>query len=146
MRLNRLFNFTLLMTLLGLPVGSVLLSEVAIAQQKSNLDFQNVRFSSAGMQTMINGSATTTITLSIQNYGSNNRSFDYSEKAALSQIILVDSQKNRYRGQFETGLNKPFFNGENRLVKLQVLHPMRIHPSYLQLDSGDPKKPIYIRL
>ncbi len=146
MRLNRLFNFTLFLTLLGLPIGGVLWAPVAIAQQRSNLDFQNMKFSSAGVQTVTNGSATTTITLFIYNYGSNNRSFDYSETMALNQIILVDSQNNRYRGQFKSGLEKPFFNGENRSVKLQVSHPMGISPSYLQLDSGDPKKPIYIRL
>ncbi len=146
MRLNRLFNFTLLMALLGVPVGVIAVPDLAIAQQRSNLDFQNMRFSSVGTQTLINGSATTTITLSIQNYGVNNRSFDYSESMALERIVLVDSQKNRYYGRFEPSLDKPFFNGENRLVKLQVAHPMGIYPSYLQLDSGDPKKPIYIRL
>ncbi len=146
MRLNRLFNFTLFMTLLGLPIGGVLSSEVAIAQQRSALNFQNMQISSAGIQTVSSGSSVTTITLFIQNYGANNRSFNLSERVALREMILVDSQKRAYLGELGTDLYKPFFNGENRSVKFEIKHPMGIYPSYLQLDSGDPKKPIYIRL
>ena len=146
MRINQLFNFTLLMTLIGIPVGGLLLSEPAIAQQRSNLNFQNMQFSSAGMQTMTNGSSVTTITLSIQNYGPNNRSFNLNERVYLREILLVDAQRNAYIGELDMDLYKPFFNGENRLVKLRINHPMGINPSYLQLNSGDSKKPIYIRL
>ncbi len=146
MRINQLFNFTLLMTLLGIPASSLLMSESAIAQQRSNLNFQNMQFSSAGMSTITNGYSVTTITLSIQNYGVNNRSFNSSELVYLRQIKLVDAQRKAYTGELDMDLYKPFFNGENRLVKLRINHPMGINPSYLQLDSGDSKKPIYIRL
>lgn len=146
MKLNRLFNFTLLMTLFGLPIVGVLSPEVAIAQNRSALNFQNMQISSAGMQTVSSESSVTTITLFIQNYGANSRSFNLSERVALREIKLVDSQKRSYLGEMGTDLYKPFFNGENRSVKLQVTHPIGIYPSYLQLDSGDPKKPIYIRL
>ncbi len=146
MRINQLFNFTLLMTLLGIPASGLLMSESAIAQQRSNLNFRNMQFSSAGMSTITNGSSVTTITLSIQNYGVNNRSFNLDERVYLRQIKLVDAQRNTYTGELGMDLYKPFFNGENRLVKLRINHPMGINPSYLQLDSGDSKKPIYIRL
>ena len=146
MRINQLFNFTLLMTLLGIPASGLLMSESAIAQQSSNLNFRNMQFSSAGMSTITNGSSVTTITLSIQNYGVNNRSFNLDERVYLRQIKLVDAQRNTYTGELGMDLYKPFFNGENRLVKLRINHPMGINPSYLQLDSGDSKKPIYIRL
>jgi hypothetical protein len=146
MRINQLFNFTLLMTLLGIPASSLLMSESAIAQQRSNLNFQNMQFSSAGMSTITSGYSVTTITLSIQNYGANNRSFNSSERVYLRQIKLVDAQRKAYTGELDMDLYKPFFNGENRLVKLRINHPMGINPSYLQLDSGDSKKPIYIRL
>lgn len=146
MRINQLFNFTLLMTLLGIPASGLLMSESAIAQQRSNLNFRNMQFSSAGMSTITNGSSVTTITLSIQNYGVNNRSFNLDERVYLRQIKLVDAQRNTYTGELGMDLYKPFFNGENRLVKLRINHPMGINPRYLQLDSGDSKKPIYIRL
>jgi hypothetical protein len=146
MRINQLLNFTLLTMLFGIPAGGVLLSEPSIAQQRSSLNFQNMYFSSIGIQTISSGSAVTTITLSIQNNGLNNRSFNLSERVSLYKIALVDSQKNAYLGEFEMDLSKPFFYGENRVVKLRVNHPSGIYPSYLQLDSGDPKKPIYIRL
>ena len=146
MRINQLFNFTLLMTLFGIPVSGLFLSEPAIAQQRSSSNFQNMQFFSAGMQTLTNGSSATTITLSVQNYGGNNRSFNPSERVYLREIKLVDAKKNEYVGKLDMDLYKPFFNGENRLVKLRVNHSMGIYPKYLQLDSGDSKKPIYIRL
>ena len=146
MRINQLFNFILLMTLLGIPAGGLVMPESAIAQQRSNLNFQNMQFSSAGMSTITNGYSVTTITLSIQNYGANNRSFNLDERVYLREIRLVDAQRNAYAVELDTDLYKPFFNGENRLVKLRINHPMGINPSYLQLDSGDSKKPIYIRL
>jgi len=147
MRINHLSNSMLLMALLiGIPVGGLFLSEPAIAQQRSNLNFQNMQFSSAGMSTISAGSSVTTITLSIQNYGPNNRSFNLDERVYLREIRLVDAQRNAYIGELDMDLYKPFFNGENRLVKLRIDHPMGINPSYLQLESGNSKKPIYIRL
>ncbi|MCY7407490.1 MAG: hypothetical protein LH631_08955, partial [Alkalinema sp. CAN_BIN05] len=115
MRINQLFNFTLLMTLLGIPAGGLLMPESAIAQQRSNLNFQNMQFSSAGMSTITNGYSVTTITLSIQNYGVNNRSFNLNERVYLRRIKLVDAQRKAYTGELDIDLYKPFFNGENRL-------------------------------
>jgi hypothetical protein len=153
MRINQLFNFTLLMTLIGIPVGGLLLSEPAIAQQRSNLNFQNINISSVGIQTISGiqttygvSAAITTIVLSIQNNDLNSRLFNYSERVSLGQIQMVDAQRQSYNSEIDIDLDKPFFYGENRLVKLRIIHPMGINPSYLQLNSGDSKKPIYIRL
>lgn len=74
MQLNQLFSFTLFVTLLGIPVGGILLSEPAIAQQRSNLNFQNIQFSSAGLSTASSGTAMTTVIMYVQNYGVNQRS------------------------------------------------------------------------
>ncbi len=154
MRINQLFNFTLLMTLIGIPVSGLFLSEPAIAQQRSQLNFKNIYISSVGIQTISGvqttygmSAAITTIVLSIQNNDFNGRLFDSSESVSLGQIQMVDAQRQPYTGAIDiVDLDKPFFYGENRLVKLRIIHPMGINPSYLQLDSGDSKKPIYIRL
>lgn len=143
MRINQLSNFTLLMTLLGIPVGGLLMPESAIAQQRSNVNFQNINFSSAVMRTV---GTETTITIFVQNYGANGRSFNYAENLALSQIKAVDAQNNTYHTNISSNLNKSFFYGENRSTQLTIHHPMGINLRYLQLDSGDYKKPIYIRL
>lgn len=108
MRINQLFNFTLLTMLFGIPAGAVFLSEPVIAQQRFRLNFQNIQISSVGIQTISNNSSTTTITLSIQNYDVNNRVFNVSERVALREITLVDSQKNQYMGNLEMDLYKPF--------------------------------------
>ena len=147
MKLNYLTQLSLLVILLGMPAGVFSAPESAIAQQSSKLNFRNIRFASLGMQTSTGGGGSkTTITLSIQNYSGNSYSFTNVESTALSLIELVDSKNNTYFGQFEGDLNKPFFNGENRIVKLHINHPMGIYPKYLKLRSGDLKQPIYIPL
>lgn len=148
MSLNHLFNFTLFITLLGLPIGGIFSSEVAIAQQRPNLNFRNIQISSAGIQTVSNGSnyAVTTVSLYIGYNGVNNGILNTRERVALGEILLVDSQKKAYLGELTIDLDQSFFYGENRLVQFRALHPIGIYPRYLQLDSGDPKKPIYISL
>jgi hypothetical protein len=136
------------MTLLGLPIGGVLTSEVAIAQQRPNLNFRNMQISSAGIQTIGNGSnfSITTISLYIGYNGVNNGILNSRERIAFSEMLLVDSQKKAYLGELVIDLDQPFFYGENRLVKFRVMHPIGTYPKYLQLDSGNPKQPIYISL
>jgi hypothetical protein len=55
--------------------------------------------------TITNGYSVTTITLSIQNYGANNRSFNLNERVYLRKIRLVDAQIDAQRNAYAVELD-----------------------------------------
>jgi hypothetical protein len=144
---NRLFPLALMTGVMFCPIVGPLNSSTVLAESAVQRPlFQGIRFSSAGMTTSIRGDAETTVTLFIQNYDANKRTFTSLEWASLNNITLIDAQQKQYSTQLEGNLNAPFFYGENRSIKVRITHPMGIYPRALKLDSLDPKKPIYIRL